>query len=894
MAPTSTAVAAAAAAAVATVAAMATAVASPPPPPPPPHTHPRRPPGTAGAACGGSPTDCGALRCAQVFPPSGRPFPGVCVTEVAAGGACGTAGTECVFGLVCADGADDRVCGVGRQCPSGAGTCRPPAAGDACDEARGVGCSTDDSLVCAAADAPTVDAKVWACTPVIAPGGSCVAGAADGCGTFSRSLQRVCVGGVCRDAWTPVAGAKGDDCGGSVNCTGGTRCVAVGGAPNDGRCAAVATTAGVACNDAASETCDADAGLLCNERDWQCRVPRALGEPCARAVDNCDAFAARCVGGVCALSADRGVGDPCGPTDGGCTAGLACTGGTCVAAVGLGGACADGAQCVGSAAGPWTCATGPGAAGRTCRADGRLGDDCTGAGVLCGGASGAPLTCTPGGVCEVPAGTPLARRPCASDADCGGGEGGGGAWACRVDPFGDPEGAPVCLRPRGRGDACEADGDVCVGDGLLCLATSATSGNVCQTLSHGSLSALAVAHPSPAPLPPPRPSPPPVPDHPRDGPVCKATRGCPPSAPPPPPRRRPRRAAASPPPRVAAPLPPPAATPSAPTSAPPPRSRRRPALLTPFFARPTALLPRGWSAAPPSTAAATTAGAGAASAARGAAAVVAAAGRRRRHPPATPGQALAVHLLSGGLSAGLVRAALLPLDTAKTRLQAAARAGAVRGAGAAAAAAGSGGAAGGLRGAAAAGAGAGGAVLSAAAAGAPGRAAAASPLSRLAQSAATARGTALGGAGVRGLYRGLAPALAGVVPAAALYMGVYQTTKAALLPRFGAAWAPAAVALAAAIGDTAASLVRAPCELVKQRLQVGVYGGVGGAWTALRGKGLAAVYVGLPAQLARDIPFAASEFLVYEALQAREKRRADAGNAGGGGSGSAGGSAWGR
>jgi len=242
-------------------------------------------------------------------------------------------------------------------------------------------------------------------------------------------------------------------------------------------------------------------------------------------------------------------------------------------------------------------------------------------------------------------------------------------------------------------------------------------------------------------------------------------------------------------------------------------------------------------------------------------------------------------LLSGGLSAGLVRAALLPLDTAKTRLQAAARAGAVRGAGAAAAAGGGGGAVGGLRGAAAAGAGAGGAVLSAAAAGAPGRAAAASPLARLAQSAATARGTVLGGAGARGLYRGLAPALAGVVPAAALYMGVYQTTKTALLPRFGAAWAPAAVALAAAIGDTAASLVRAPCELVKQRLQVGVYGGVGGAWTALRGKGLAAVYVGLPAQLARDIPFAASEFLVYEALQAREKRRADAGNAGGGGGG---------
>lgn len=186
-------------------------------------------------------------------------------------------------------------------------------------------------------------------------------------------------------------------------------------------------------------------------------------------------------------------------------------------------------------------------------------------------------------------------------------------------------------------------------------------------------------------------------------------------------------------------------------------------------------------------------------------------------------------------------------------------------------------------GAGAAGGGAGGGAFlsSAASAAAGGRA---PLLTRLGRSAAATRSTALAGAGGRGLYRGLAPALAGVVPAAALYMGVYQSTKAALLPRFGPAWAPAAVALAAAIGDTAASLVRAPCELVKQRLQVGVYGGIGGAVAALRGEGLAAVYVGLPAQLARDIPFAATEFLMYEALQSRERQRAaERGGAGGGG-----------
>lgn len=352
------------------------------------------------------------------------------------------------------------------------------------------------------------------------------------------------------------------------------------------------------------------------------------------------------------------------------------------------------------------------------------------------------------------------------------------------------------------------------------------------------------------------------------------------------------------------------------TNGPQRRRRRRPPLLTPFFARPTVPLPRGWSGP---AAAAGAAGAPAAAAIAAASAAVpllpsstvpvatgssGGGGRpprqqRSQHPPATAGQALAVHLLSGGLSAGLVRAALLPLDTAKTRLQAAARAG-VASRGGAAAAAGLGGsaatasaaaataAAGGgvLRGVAAgagaAGGGAGGGAFlsSAASAAAGGRA---PLLTRLGRSAAATRSTALAGAGGRGLYRGLAPALAGVVPAAALYMGVYQSTKAALLPRFGPAWAPAAVALAAAIGDTAASLVRAPCELVKQRLQVGVYGGIGGAVAALRGEGLAAVYVGLPAQLARDIPFAATEFLMYEALQSRERQRAaERGGAGGG------------
>lgn len=179
-----------------------------------------------------------------------------------------------------------------------------------------------------------------------------------------------------------------------------------------------------------------------------------------------------------------------------------------------------------------------------------------------------------------------------------------------------------------------------------------------------------------------------------------------------------------------------------------------------------------------------------------------------------------VHFLSGGLAAGFVRASLQPLDTCKTRLQA-------------------------MR-----------------------------NLSRPTGSL----GPVLFQGGVRGLYKGVVPGVAGIVPAAAVYMLTFQTLKAQLCKRFPRRKNDVVVAVSAALGDVAASLVRVPCEVLKQRLQVGVYSNV---LQALRvslapaAGGLGRLYAGLGAQLTRDVPYAAAEFVVYENLKTAALRRAE-------------------
>lgn len=162
-----------------------------------------------------------------------------------------------------------------------------------------------------------------------------------------------------------------------------------------------------------------------------------------------------------------------------------------------------------------------------------------------------------------------------------------------------------------------------------------------------------------------------------------------------------------------------------------------------------------------------------------------------------------VHAISGGLAAGGVRAALLPLDTCKTRLQLAG-----------------------------------------------------------ANAGQSLRVTLLRNGGFFGLYRGCIPAVAGILPAAALYMGLYSTLRRVLTARLPRKLRTVGVATSAGIADLCATLVRVPCERLKQQLQAGMHSNI---IAAVRHKDtLKYMYGGLGAQLARDVPYAASNWVIYE------------------------------
>ncbi|MQL97570.1 hypothetical protein Taro_030259 [Colocasia esculenta] len=75
----------------------------------------------------------------------------------------------------------------------------------------------------------------------------------------------------------------------------------------------------------------------------------------------------------------------------------------------------------------------------------------------------------------------------------------------------------------------------------------------------------------------------------------------------------------------------------------------------------------------------------------------------------------------------------------------------------------------------------------------------------------------------KGLYSGLAGNLVGVLPASALFVGVYEPVKQKLLKIFPENLTAFAHLTAGAIGGAAASLIRVPTEVVKQRMQTGQF-----------------------------------------------------------------------
>ncbi|KAK1862759.1 hypothetical protein I4F81_005326 [Pyropia yezoensis] len=119
-------------------------------------------------------------------------------------------------------------------------------------------------------------------------------------------------------------------------------------------------------------------------------------------------------------------------------------------------------------------------------------------------------------------------------------------------------------------------------------------------------------------------------------------------------------------------------------------------------------------------------------------------------------------------------------------------------------------------------------------------------------------------------YAGLLPAVVGALPYGALTFGSYEVAKEVLAERAPGLPRRRRLVLAACIGDAVGSLWLAPAEVVKQKLQTGMYPNAATAVRVMaRTDGPGAFYQGYWALLARDLPARAVQLAVYEALKAR-------------------------
>ncbi|CAK0762369.1 hypothetical protein CVIRNUC_002950 [Coccomyxa viridis] len=135
--------------------------------------------------------------------------------------------------------------------------------------------------------------------------------------------------------------------------------------------------------------------------------------------------------------------------------------------------------------------------------------------------------------------------------------------------------------------------------------------------------------------------------------------------------------------------------------------------------------------------------------------------------------------------------------------------------------------------------------------------------------------------GNKALYKGLMGNLAGVLPASAIFMGVYEPIKQHVekrVPDNRQFLASLSGGLGAGL---AASVVRVPTEVVKQRMQNGEFGSAAIAVrNILRREGVRGLFAGYGSFLLRDLPFDAIEFVAYEQLKSMYKASLKAGSSG--------------
>eukprot|EP00884_Botryococcus_braunii_P006887 jgi/Botrbrau1/1619/Bobra.0185s0034.1 len=126
--------------------------------------------------------------------------------------------------------------------------------------------------------------------------------------------------------------------------------------------------------------------------------------------------------------------------------------------------------------------------------------------------------------------------------------------------------------------------------------------------------------------------------------------------------------------------------------------------------------------------------------------------------------------------------------------------------------------------------------------------------------------------GGKALYAGVWGNLAGVAPASALFMAVYEPVKRYVIEALPPDKEFVGALVGGASAGLASSIVRVPTEVVKQRMQAGEFKGALQAVSQIvRKEGLHGLFAGYNSFLLRDLPFDAIEFVAYEQLKSSYK-----------------------
>ncbi|EGB12555.1 hypothetical protein AURANDRAFT_18372 [Aureococcus anophagefferens] len=123
---------------------------------------------------------------------------------------------------------------------------------------------------------------------------------------------------------------------------------------------------------------------------------------------------------------------------------------------------------------------------------------------------------------------------------------------------------------------------------------------------------------------------------------------------------------------------------------------------------------------------------------------------------------------------------------------------------------------------------------------------------------------------VGGLYKGLLGNVFKEAPSSALYLGVYEVCKTALLgTAFGAANPLLVYLLAGGVGEFCGSIIRAPSEACKTMTQTGIADGFGDALASIVAEKSRRdqVLLAWSSSLYRDVPMGAIQIAIFEGLK---------------------------